>query len=114
MYRFTKWIAAPAMAFGLMFAGDASLAKAQHGHCGYGYGGGYSSGIGISIGGGGYRSFGSPYYGGIYSSHYGQRGGFYHDTSHYDYHPTTILRHGSHFHVQPGHYDFHRTGHYHP
>lgn len=37
----------------------------------------------------------------------------YHDTSHYDYHPTSIQRHRNHYHVVPGHYDLHRTGHWH-
>ena len=77
MFTFTKWIAAPALALGLMFAGDASDAQAQYG-CYGGYGGGYGAGygagyggygvggIGISIGGGhlyrgGYRA---PYYSG--------------------------------------------------
>ncbi len=36
----------------------------------------------------------------------------WHDTSHYDYHPTTVVPHGNHYHVQPGHYDLHRSGHY--
>ncbi len=58
----------------------------------WGYGGGYGHGYGGGFGG------------------YG--GGYYHDTSHYDYHPTTVYRHGNHLHVQPGHFDFHRTGHW--
>jgi hypothetical protein len=41
------------------------------------------------------------------------RGRVWHDTSHYDYHPTTVVPHGDHYHVQPGHYDYHRTGHWH-
>ncbi len=36
----------------------------------------------------------------------------WHDTSHYDYHPTEVLRHRDHYHVVPGHYDYHRSGHY--
>jgi hypothetical protein len=36
----------------------------------------------------------------------------WHDTSHWDYHPTQIIDHGCHYHVIPGHYDFHETGHY--
>ena len=119
MFTFTKWIAAPAVALGLMFAGDASDAQAQYG-CYGGYGAGYGGygvgGIGISIGGGhlyrgGYRA---PYYSG-YRGHYGvgYRGSWYHDTSHLHYHPAQVYRHGDHFHVQPGHYDLHRTGHWH-
>jgi hypothetical protein len=34
----------------------------------------------------------------------------YHGTGHYDYHPTTIYRHGNHLHVQPGHYHYHPSG----
>ena len=37
----------------------------------------------------------------------------WHDTSHWDYHPTTVVPHGNHYHVMPGHYDFHQTGHMH-
>jgi hypothetical protein len=40
-------------------------------------------------------------------SGYGNRGG------HYDYHPQTIVPHGNHYDVVPGHYDFHRGGHGH-
>ena len=117
MFALTKWIAAPALALGLTFVGDAPQAAAQ-----YGCYGGYGGGIGISIGGGygghgygaqRYGSYRMPYTGRIHSSYYGHRGGFYHDTTHLDYHPTEIRRHGNHFHVQPGHYDVHRTGHWH-
>ena len=38
---------------------------------------------------------------------------FIHDTTHLDYHAPQIRRHGNHFHVQPGHYDVHRSGHWH-
>ena len=38
---------------------------------------------------------------------------YYHDTSHYDYHPGEFVPHGDHYHYQPGHYDYHRTGHWH-
>ena len=37
----------------------------------------------------------------------------YHDTTHLDFHPATIIRHGTHFHVAPPHYDVHHSGHYH-
>jgi hypothetical protein len=72
----------------------------------------------------GWRSYG-------WNSHYGSHGGYgwrrnfghrnhysprvhrtWHDTSHYDYHPGQFVRHGNHFHSQPGHYDLHRTGHW--
>ena len=75
-----------------------------------GYGGGYGNGLyfntgsfGIGIGSG----YNSGYYGGGYNR------GYYHDTSHYDYHPTSLQRHRNHYHVVPGHYDYHRTGHWH-
>ncbi len=124
MFALTKWIAAPALALGLTLVGDAPNAAAQHG-CYGGYGGGYGygsySGIAISFGRGhrgygggyGYGSYRMPYPGGIYSSRYGGRGGFYHDTTHLDWHPTEVRRHGNHLHVQPGHYDVHHTGHWH-
>jgi hypothetical protein len=44
--------------------------------------------------------------------HYGGQG-FYHDTTHLDYHAPQIYRHGNHFDYQPGHFDVHRSGHYH-
>lgn len=37
----------------------------------------------------------------------------WHDTSHWDYHPPTIRRHRDHYHVTPGHWDWHQTGHLH-
>lgn len=96
------------------------------------YGGGYG-GTSLQIGGvrrSGYGSIGlsvSNYSSGYrsgYSSGYGYGNAgttrryysprpVYHDTTHLDWHPTTLYRHGSHLHVQPGHYDVHRTGHFH-
>lgn len=38
---------------------------------------------------------------------------WYHDTSHYDYHAPQLVPHGNHFDYVPGHYDLHRTGHWH-
>ncbi|HEX6987798.1 MAG TPA: hypothetical protein VF170_20625 [Planctomycetaceae bacterium] len=51
----------------------------------------------------GARRFSSP--------HAGYR--TWHDTSHYDYHPTTVVPHGNHYDVIPGHYHYHRSGHWH-
>ena len=86
--------------------------------------------IGIGNGGygnyggfGGYRGYGFNNYGGYRGgyggySHYGH-GGYgnygraWHDTSHYDYHPTTVVPHGNHYDVVPGHYHWHNTGHWH-
>ncbi len=76
-----------------IFAGSA---QAQ---CGYGYGG-YGYG-GYSYGAGAYN------YGFVGRPHY-----HWHDTSHWDYHPTRIVPHGNHFHVQPGHFHYHNTGHW--
>jgi hypothetical protein len=86
-----------------IFAGSA---QAGHG-CGYGYGGYGGGWSGYSTG----YSFGGPsYYGGFV----GQPHYHWHDTSHWDYHPTTIVPHGNHFHVVPGHYHWHSTGHWDP
>lgn len=59
----------------------------------------------------GYNQFGSPY--GIYGGHHGVHYRGYHDTTHFDYHPPQIYRHGNHYDFLPGHYDLHRSGHYH-
>jgi hypothetical protein len=40
---------------------------------------------------------------------YGGHGYF----GHWDYHPGYIIDHGCHFHVVPGHYHWHNTGHLH-
>ena len=71
--------------------------------CGSGFGG-YSNSY--------YRgsSYGNSYYRPTFQSY---RRPYYHDTSHYDYHPTTIQRHRDHYHIIPGHYHLHRTGHWH-
>ncbi|MGL4514712.1 MAG: hypothetical protein ACRCT8_16615 [Lacipirellulaceae bacterium] len=67
---------------------------------------------------------GYPGYGGGYGSPYGHRrvvgyGGHghhgrsvWHDTSHYDWHGPSLQPHGNHFDYVPGHYDFHRDGHW--
>ncbi|MEZ6061247.1 MAG: hypothetical protein R3C19_12855 [Planctomycetaceae bacterium] len=90
--------ACAALAMGILGADDAS---AQYYRGGYGIG--YSSpgfSIGINTGRG---------YGGNFG--YGRTTRVWHNTSHYDFHPTTVYRHGNHYHVQPAHYDFHQTGH---
>lgn len=94
---------------------------------------GWGGGIGFSPQGTGY---GSPHYGGIgYSAGYGSAisgtniglsvGRFnfnyagqpqyyvqprIYPQPHWDYHPTTVRRHGNHYHVIPGHYDLHVPG----
>jgi hypothetical protein len=72
--------------------GMAATASAHEPHGGHNHGG-HNHGGGISIGWGGYPTF--------------------HNTSHYHYHPATLQQHGNHFHVIPGHYDLHQTGHWH-
>jgi hypothetical protein len=90
----------------------------QHGHVhrgghrsNFGYGGhvhGYRSGIGVYSSG--YRGF-SVGVGGLNLNF----GGYpqWHDTSHLHYHPGSFQRHGNHYDFVPGHYDLHRSGHYH-
>jgi len=74
----------------------------NHGHNHHNHGSGWGGGYGNSWG------YVSPGYGGYYGSY-----GRYHNTSHWDYHPTTIVPHRGHYHVIPGHYDWHNTGHWH-
>ena len=71
--------------------------------------GGRSVYVGNGYGGYGYRG---PGYGHRYGGH-GVAPHSWHSTTHYDYHPGRINRHGSHYHYQPGHYDLHRSGHLH-
>jgi len=111
----------------ILFAAVAAMCfmsqSAQAQSCGYGGGfggGGYGGhrgvgGVNISVG----RGFGgvSSFYGGYNSFRpsYGHsvRRPYFHDTSHLDYHPGGFVRHGNHFDYLPGHYDVHRTGHWH-
>lgn len=115
MINLTKWMVAPALAAAFLFAGDTQTAQAQHGFH-LSIGGGASSCGGGGFYNSGYRGYSSNYgYRSVpsfgYSSHY--RAPRYHDTSHFDYHPTQVRRHRNHYDVIPGHYDYHRTGHYH-
>lgn len=102
-----------AVALGVLSMG-ASEASAQWGH----HGGHHD----VHHGGhhdvhhGGYVA--QPSYSSYYSGGLGFGLGFqvrrpvYHDTTHLDYHRPSLQRHGFHFHVIPGHYDVHRTGHF--
>ena len=86
---------------GLAFVGNTSTAEA-----GVKFNVNFGTGYGGYGGAYGYQNFNqTPYY-------YGRRHAYWHDTSHYDYHPPEFRRHGNHFHYQPGHYDFHQTGHF--
>jgi len=98
MSRFTKFAAAL-----IAVVGIGAVAQAGHYGCDFGYGSRSFYGT---------RSYG---YSGWSTSRYRSnfRTPIYHDTSHWDYHPPSIYRHRNHFHVQPGHYDWHRTGHWH-
>lgn len=121
----SKWIAAPVLAVALWAGPQASEAQAQHGvrvqvgrfglsigggH--YGYYPSYSHGYHRHYGhyGHGYHSYHPGYYG--HRSHHGHHG-YYHDTTHLDYHPPQIVPHGNHYDYVPGHYDLHRSGHWH-
>lgn len=125
MFAFTKWIVAPVFAAGLLFSVDSAPARAEHHSHG-------SRGLQITIGGGSrYSPYGyqaRPYsslrpaygyggynscFGGTSNYGHGHHQGSYHDTSHFDYHPTEVYRHGNHYDIQPGHYDFHQEGHWH-
>ena len=99
--------------------------RIQFGSGGYGNGGynngGYrsgNSGYGNPGYNDGYHNHGGSGYSGQRSSGYrGYSNGGYSNggrgVSHYDYHPTTVVPHGNHYDVQPGHYDLHRGGHGH-
>lgn len=69
------------------------------------YGNSYGSGYGL-----GYSSGYLPSYGG-YTNVYRPSYNVWHDTSHYDYVPTRVIPHGNHYHVQPGGYYYHQSGH---
>lgn len=83
-----------------------STDSAEAGGCGYG--GFY----------GGYGRYSQPFYGHIHHNvnpWTATRGGghlHWHDTTHYDYVPPSLVRHRNHFHYQPGGYILHRDGHW--
>jgi len=133
MLRISRLLALPIIAGGLIMLAGASEAQAQvrvqiggFGFNSGGYRGGAVHRGGHTFhpnhnynrsayrgrhGGHGYIAPRIHVYG--HGGHHGIHHGGYHDTSHYDYHPPEIYRHGNHFDIQPGHYDFHRSGHYH-
>ena len=86
-----------------------SAAEAQHG---YGY---RDNGYGPQYSTRSYRGYGQQFRGQSYNS-WGRNSyrphRDFHDTSHYDYHPTTIRPHRDHIDVTPGHYDYHQSGHW--
>lgn len=123
MMSFTKWILTPVLAIGTMSALDSNQANADVG---------IYAGRGISIQVGGvhpvYRPLYTPSYGSIYSSRYralyspSYRSiyghGFvtpyrsFYSRGHYHYHPREIIRHRSHYHLVPGHFDYYPGGHH--
>jgi hypothetical protein len=58
---------------------------------------------------GGYGGYGShrAYYPQTRIGH-----GYWHDTTHYDYHPGGFRPHYDHYDYVPGHYDVHHSGHW--
>lgn len=96
-----------------LIAGTA-LAVPETALAGWGYSGsqGFTRGFG-GTGWGVNRGYNNWNRGSFYGGSNFRRPLRYHDTSHFDYHPPQIIRHRNHFHVTPGHYDFHQTGHFH-
>jgi len=75
-----------------------------------------AGGISFYIGpGGGYYGRGPSWRGRRRRRHFHHhhRPPVYHDTSHWDYHPGGLRRHGNHYHYVPGHYHWHQDGHWH-
>ena len=54
-----------------------------------------------------------PRYTPVYPRYNVYRAPVWHDNTHLDWHGPTIRRHGNHLHIQRGHYDVHRSGHWH-
>jgi hypothetical protein len=129
MLRMIKWIGVPVLAVALLTGLDAPKAEAGNGFSlqigrfgistgNYGYGSSFNRGYNQrSLGHNSYygaRSYGAGRYGvGNHGAQNYRHGRSYHDTTHLDYHPPQLIPHGNHYDVQPGHYDVHRTGHWH-
>ncbi|MEX0716938.1 MAG: hypothetical protein WD066_10135 [Planctomycetaceae bacterium] len=90
------------------FAGSSAEASSRRGHFHQGHGYGHGHGNSFHGYSGHYQSFYNPSYG-----NWGYSQPYWHDTSHYDYHPTRIVPHGNHYDVIPGHYHLHHSGHWH-
>ena len=109
MKKFTLSLAV--LATLVLLSADTGVAQAAHGFRGF-------RGFGIHLGGRnvhvdigrphGYRTFGGSFQSGfgVPSRH------VWHNTSHFDYHPTERVWHGNHIDVIPGHFDYHNTGHW--
>ena len=115
----------PVILLAVLTVGLSATAQAQYGYRGNIYGGigqgVYSRGVYTN---GGHGNYGYNNYARPHTSYYGNNGGgfgfngygrapVWHDTTHYDYHPGGYVPHGNHIHYVPGHYDLHRSGHYH-
>ncbi|MDZ4687336.1 MAG: hypothetical protein SH850_19870 [Planctomycetaceae bacterium] len=87
------------------FGGTADAGHKHHGHS-HGHSHHNHHGHGVQ-----FRFGGSPIYASPIAPVY--RPPVYHDTTHYDYHAPEVYRHRNHYHVTPGHYDLHRSGHWH-
>ena len=121
----TKHLVAAAAAVALCFVAGADQAEARGFHIQAGgvqvvvgnpHGYGYGRHV-VGYGGYGHRGYGHvqrSYYGGGYGGWHGHGHGHsrWHDTSHYDYHGPSLVPHGNHYDYVPGHYHFHREGHW--
>ncbi len=89
------------------FVGLSSEARADHRSCRShsSHSHSYSRpSISVNIGGIGFRT-GYSSYGSCY-----RPAPVLYGPSHYDYRPIQVIPHRDHYHVIPGHYDYHRTG----
>lgn len=93
-----------AEARGVHFRAGGVHVDVGHPH-GHGYRHGYNQRSYYGYGGYQHRAY--------YPSSRWNGGHSWHDTSHWDYHPTEVYRHRNHYHVQPGHWDWHEDGHWH-
>lgn len=95
----------PVIALGIMLT--IALSGEANAQYGFGWGGGQGH-IGV------YPPATRPHWGqGRRSYLPNWRPPVFHDTTHLDYHPPQAIRHGCNSHIQPGHYDAHRSGHWH-
>ena len=105
MKKFTLSLAAVA-AFALLTF-DAGTAEAAHGFRGFGIHLGGRN-VHLDIG----RPHGSHFYDSYQTSFYAPAPRVWHDTSHYDYDPGGYVPHRNHCDYVPGHFDYHRSGHW--
>lgn len=102
-----------AMAAATLMLVAGGVAEAGHRYGNRGYSRGYHQ-PGCYTGGSAYYGYRTSSRGAYSSWGFSARPrSYYHDTSHFDYHPPSLQRHRNHYHYVPGHYDYHRTGHWH-